>query len=510
MIGRWLARLAASDFTVEHRSGSVHGNADALSRIEFEPKRRCQRQKCAECERLNQSKVKVTTVSTKSEAQVWVPNWTIKELVEMQEKDPDIHQVRVWLETNNKPNRAQVLQYSTQVHILVSRWSDLVFREGALYLLTPDPELGSSCWRLVAPSPLRRQIFHQMHHVPMGGHLGRNRTLDAITQRFYWPNCRTDVETWLRECDSCARVKSGTRHRPPMVAMTVGAPLDRVAIDILGELPETSKGNKYILVISDYFTKWTEAYAIPNQSAMTVADVIAQQFITRFGAPRLIHSYQGRNFESDLFRQLCKLLGVTKQRTTTHHPASDGQVERFNRTLLQMLRTVVNDHGDERDEHLPYVTAAYRYTKHETTGYSPFQLMFGRSVTLPLDLMVGSPPQTEITCSYEYVVWLQETMQQAHQRAWQNTRKASERQKNHFDARFHRYHFQIGEFVWRHNPLPGRRKLSKAWTGPFKIIDTPNPHHCLIQRKPDDKILRVHCDQLKHIKGDDQKDGGWY
>ena len=292
-----------------------------------------------------------------------------------------------------------------------------------------------------------------------------------------------------------------------MVPMTVGAPLDRVAIDILGERPETTRGNRYILVLSDYFTKWAEAYPIPNQTAMTVADVIAQQFIGRFGAPRNIHSDQGRNFESELFHQLCSIFGIKKQRTTPHHPQCDGVVERFNRTLLQMLRTVVNDQGDEWDEHLAYVTAAYRHTKHETTGYSPFQLMFGRPVTVPLDLMIGCPPRTEGSCTHEYVVWLQESIQQAHQCAWKNTRKAAERQKNYFDARFNPYHFQIGEFVWRHNPFPGRRKLSKAWNGPYKVVDIPNSHHCLIQRKPDDKIMRVHCDQLKVYRG--RKPKGW-
>ena len=108
-------------------------------------------------------------------------------------------------------------------------------------------------------------------------------------------------------------------------------------MDILGPLPRTPRGNRYVLVISDYFTKRTESYAIPDQTATTIAEKVASEFVSCFGVPRQIHSDQGTNFESNVMAEICKLLGIEKTRTTPLHPKSDGQVERFNRTLVEML-----------------------------------------------------------------------------------------------------------------------------------------------------------------------------
>ena len=207
---------------------------------------------------------------------------------------------------------------------------------------------------------------------------------------------KEDIRRWCAECEMCSRVKPGVRHRAKLTQVPVGAPLDRVAIDILGELPLTDQGNRYVLVLSDYFTKWTEAYPIPDQTAQTVADTIVTKFVSRFGVPRQLHSDQGRNFESALFAEMCKLLGVTKTRTTPYRPQSDGQVERFNRTLLQMLRTLVREAQDDWDDLLPYVTMAYRSTVHESTGCSPNLLMLEREINLPLDVVVGCLPSQAV------------------------------------------------------------------------------------------------------------------
>ena len=154
--------------------------------------------------------------------------------------------------------------------------------------------------------------------------------------------------------------------------------MERIAIDTLGELLLTGNGNKYILVISDYFTKWTEALPMPNMEACTVANLLVNEPLTWFGIPRKIHSDQGRQFESNLFQEICMLLDIDKTRTTPYHPQSDGMVERFNRTLVTMLSAYVDKNHKDWDEQLPYVMMAYRSTDLETTGMSPNKRMFGR------------------------------------------------------------------------------------------------------------------------------------
>jgi hypothetical protein len=151
----------------------------------------------------------------------------------------------------------------------------------------------------------------------------------------------SDVRRWCKTCDVCARRKAGPGvGKSPLQQSPVGGPLERIAVDIMGPLPMTRNGNKYIMVVGDYFTKWKEAYALPNHTALTVADKLVTEFVCRLGAPKQIHSDQGREFESALFAAMCDLLGVNKTRTVPYRPQSDGMIERFNRTLQNMLESL--------------------------------------------------------------------------------------------------------------------------------------------------------------------------
>ncbi|PIK58186.1 hypothetical protein BSL78_04910 [Apostichopus japonicus] len=163
-------------------------------------------------------------------------------------------------------------------------------------------------------------------------------------------------------------------------------------MDIMGPLPVSSRGNRYVVVIADYFTKWTEAFAIADMEAETVARVLVEEFICRFGVPEELHTDQGRQFESELFQHMCRLLDIHKTRTTPFHPQSDGMVERFNRTLEDMLSLVVSENQKDWDAWLPYLLMAYRSAEHESTGFSPAEIMLGRMVTLPLSAQLPRLP----------------------------------------------------------------------------------------------------------------------
>lgn len=155
---------------------------------------------------------------------------------------------------------------------------------------------------LIAPSEIRYVIFQQLHENRTAGHLGRERTLRSIKRRVYWPGMSSDVRRWCKECDICARAKTGPGlGRSSLCQSVTGAPLDRIGIDIVGPLPVTNDGNEYVIVLCDYFTKWVEAYAVPDHQALPVGDKVVNEFICTFGVPKQIHTDQGREFESELF-----------------------------------------------------------------------------------------------------------------------------------------------------------------------------------------------------------------
>ena len=164
-------------------------------------------------------------------------------------------------------------------------------------------------WKIVLPRLMRSTVLSELHNSKTSSHLGVNKLLHKVQYRYYWVGLAADVRSWVRQCTVCARVKNPPKKsRAPLQQYTVGAPLERVAMDILGPLPETDRGNRYVLVVGDYFTKWIEAYPLPNQEANTIARVLVEQFICRYGVPKELHSDQGRNFESNLMMEVCKLL----------------------------------------------------------------------------------------------------------------------------------------------------------------------------------------------------------
>ena len=217
--------------------------------------------------------------------------------------------------------------------ILFGLWELLVIREGVLYKILDTINQGEIL-QLVVPKDIRKFIFQQLHGSKLSAHFGRDRTLHLIKNKFYWPNMSESVNRWCQNCEHCAKRKPGPgKGKSPLKQSISSAPLERIAIDIMGPLPLTRNGNEYIMVLQDYFTKWSEAYALPNHRAITVADKLVTEFICKFGCPHQIHTDQGREFESNLFHAICDKLGIDKTRTCPYRPQSAGMVERNNRTI---------------------------------------------------------------------------------------------------------------------------------------------------------------------------------
>ena len=202
------------------------------------------------------------------------------------------------------------------------------------------------------------------------------------------------------------------------------------------------------MVIGDYFTKWKETYAIPNHTSQTVADKLTTEFICRFGTPARIHTDQGREFESLLFAELCKLLGINKSRTTPYHPQSDGMVERYYQTVQTMLAMYVDEDRSDWDDHLPYVMMAYRASTHETTKCTPNKVVFGREISLPIDVVAGSPvDRNDTVCPIQCIEWVKDALQQAYEFAHENTESSFQIHKRYYDTKLKARAFDIGHSV---------------------------------------------------------------
>jgi transposase InsO family protein len=168
-----------------------------------------------------------------------------------------------------------------------------------------------------------------------------------------------------------------------------GFPNERVAMDVLGPIKESKNGNKYILCITDHFSKFTKAIPMPDQTAERVAKIFVQDWVYMWGEPTKLHTDQGTNFESILMKNICEHLEVEKTRTTPYHPQGNAQVERYNQSIMTIVSKLVDKENYENwDDKLPISVSAYNATEHATTQKTPNRLMFGREVSHNFDKML--------------------------------------------------------------------------------------------------------------------------
>ena len=268
----------------------------------------------------------------------------------------------------------------------------------------------------------------------------------------------------------------------------------------MGPLPVTEKGSKYILVITDLFSKWVEAFPLSSTNSVTLAEILTDTVICRYGVPEVIHSDQGANFVSEVIQTLCLNLGITRTQTTAYHPQGNGQVERFNRTLESMLSKVVSENQRNWDENLQKVLFAYRTAVHDFTGYTPFLVMFGRSPNLPVDVMLGRYREDSGSSVPKYMQRTRALMKAAFSDVHKRIKKSHDKQKGVADQRCVVYEYQVGDRVWLYVPAvkTGQtKKLASLWRGPYTVTDKLNAVNYRIQLIGGNKTLVVHHNRLK-------------
>ena len=356
-----------------------------------------------------------------------------RDWAKLQKHDPVISRLIHWRRVGTRPDRHHKEKETPLVLSALREMDKLCFRDNVLYRTRYD-NTDKKCFQLVLPSSHRKIAMAGAHD--QMGHFGCDRTLDTLRSRFYWPYMENDVRNYVRTCKRCTRRKdpAGLKTRADMIPIVTTQPLELVAMDFLS-LEESRGGIANILVLTDHFTKFAMAIPTRNQTAKTTAKHLYEGFVVHYGVPERLHSDQGRNFESKVVRELCQLLGIEKSRTTPYHPIGNGQCERMNRTLLNMLGTLENDKKADWKAYVPALVHAYNCTRHDTTGFSPYRLMFGREARTALDVRLNVYPndQKPVISTSKYIHDLEQRMEKARQIAIAANRKSQASNKRRYD-----------------------------------------------------------------------------
>ena len=400
------------------------------------------------------------------------------------------------LQTDITPSQRELSLCSPTVKYFYLNRSRLSYRNSLLWYSWKDV-LGEKQLPVV-PECLNQEVLSLNHNIPLTGHMGIAKTLLRIRKSFIWYKMSRDVEIFVKSCQVCNRgKKANTKAKAGLGQYHVGSPLEHVHVDILGPFAPSTKGNQCVLMIVDQFTKWLECFPLPHQNAEETARCMVDGFISRLGCPVEIHTDQGKNFDGTLFATVFDFLQITKTRTTPYRPCSNGQVERYNRALLQLILCFLKSNQKSWDEHLQQLAGAIRSTINRHTGFTPNMMMLDREVMLPVDLLFRSIRKEETT-SAEYATKLQQILRQVHTLARESLQSSQERQKRDYDLKLKVTSYEIGDLVY---VLDSARKicispkLQLVWNGPYVISKVISP--ILFEVTDKRKSFVLHHDRLK-------------
>uniref|UniRef100_A0A3B3H9D6 Gypsy retrotransposon integrase-like protein 1 n=1 Tax=Oryzias latipes TaxID=8090 RepID=A0A3B3H9D6_ORYLA len=480
---RWVSELARFDFQICYRPGRQNKGADALSR-----------------QYVGQQEVHTGSVGVPNTSSTTsFPTLDVKALVRLQSGDGLISTFRRFWDRGVGPSRTERRQLCPRAVELLRQWKRIVEVDGVLYRQFWGQREGQ-IRQIILPAILKDEILNQMHTV--AGHQGVERTFKLVRCRAYWPGMYRDVEAFCKTCERC--IVSKNPH-PQVVApqghLLAYRPLEVVAMDFT-VLEPSSDRRENVLIMTDVFSKFTVAVPTRDQRAVTVVKALVKHWIQPYGVPSRIHSDQGRCFEADVVQGLCKVYGIRKSRTTPYHAQGNGQCERFNRTLHDLLRTLHPHQKRRWVEYLPELLYVYNTTEHHSTGYSPYFLMFGRAPIRPFDIWLGQDREDFEGDEHAWVVEHQERLRWAYQQAGQNLDQAAEARRAYAGHVGGDASLLPGQLVYvRNRRFPGRHKIQDVWFPvPHKVLERlggDSPVYSVAPVDSSGPIRNVHRNELR-------------
>ena len=390
------------------------------------------------------------------------------DIIKAQQVDDVIGPVYQFVSNGVVPNKVQREKLSSESKILMKQSQKLSLQNGMLMRKTKTAN------QIVLPKQFHRVVYTELHEKL--AHVGSEKVYELARERFYWPRMESMIDFYVRnQCRCVIAKKPNRRDREPLVPIESQFPFEMISIDFL-HLDRAKGGFEYVLVISDHFTRWVQLYATKNKSATAAADRIFKDYVLQHGFPARIHHDQGREFENQLFHRLEKLSGMKRSRTTPYHPSGNGMVERCNRTIINMLKTLGSKEKSNWKAHLPSLAFAYNSTVCKSTGFSPYYLMFGRHPLLSVDLMFGTGKSQEATddmpVTYRRFVddW-KKSLCGAYEIVRRHSKNAADVNKRQYDKKVRGVEIEINDRVLTVNrEKGGTGKLRTYWEDRVYVV----------------------------------------
>ncbi|XP_033756184.1 uncharacterized protein LOC117338928 [Pecten maximus] len=408
------------------------------------------------------------------------------------EQEADDSLVKLWQLARNDDKK--IRSDGGKSHFYVKR--GLLYRE----FQSPSSAQGRLFKQLVVPTKLRPAVMKLAHDSVMSGHLAAKRTTERILSEFYWPGLTSDVTRFCRSCDVCQRTfpKGRVTKVPLGVIPLIGTPFQRVAIDLVGPLqPATDRGNRYILTLVDYATRYPEAIPLKGIETERVAEALVDIY-SRVGVPSEVLTDQGAQFTSELMREVSRLLSIRQLTTTPYHPMCNGLVERFNGTFKQMLRRMCAERPRDWDKYINALLFAYREVPQESLGFSPFEMLYDRTVRGPMmilkELWTKQVPDPETKTTYQYVIDLKAKLEDTCEMAQKQLRTSKIRQASYYNRKTKERQLNVGQKVLILLPTK-RNKLEMQWRGPYRITEKMGSMDYKVDI--DGKVKTVHANLLR-------------
>jgi len=356
-------------------------------------------------------------------------------LVERQLADPEIGAfVKLRTTTEEVPNKEDIQAESELTKKFVSQWPRFELHDGLVYRRYEGTPKGEGDYlQLLLPQSEVPDALRQCHGGSVGGHFCKEKTADQVRRRFYWYTWKQDTRRFCAQCPECIRYHRGKLAKQgPLKPVLSGAPFERWYLDLTGPHPKSNHGHQWILTCIDSFTKWAEAFPLRSKEAEPIAKILVERVFSRFGIPLSILSDQGKEVDGRIMHEVCRLFGIEKLRTTPYKPSTN-QVERFHRTLNSILAKTVSEHQKDWDMQLPFALAAYRATRHRSTGYMPNFLVLGRETRAPPDLIYGKPEDEHPEEYDSFVEGVRTRMTTAYEEVRGQLRRSAEYNKRYYD-----------------------------------------------------------------------------